>query len=122
MKTSTGQTKVYVALFSCCLTRAIHFEVVEDCSKEQFSLLCRRFCAMISIPTTIVTDNASCFLSGEDEITQLLDEPEVKAYLNSNVYGGYTSRDAPQPGAVSANGWLEPCALRKSWTFNAYPV
>ena len=119
VKNSTGPTKVYVALFSCCVTRAIHLEVAEDCSKEQFMLLFRRFCARRSIPTTVVTDNASCFLSVEDEITQLLDEPEVKAYLNSN---GIRWIHIPGRSPAWSGFYERMVGIMKTCLKKAYPV
>ena len=35
--------KVYVALFSCCVTRAIHLELVRDLSADTFLRSLRRF-------------------------------------------------------------------------------
>ena len=40
-----GMEKVYLALFSCCVTRAIHLELVEDLSAAAFRRCLRRFAA-----------------------------------------------------------------------------
>jgi len=36
VKSSAGESKVYICLFMCGLTRAIHLEVVTDLSVETF--------------------------------------------------------------------------------------
>ena len=62
VKAATGGVrKVYIALFSCCVTRAIHLELVEDLSAEAFRRVLRRFAARRGMPTLIVSDNAKLF-------------------------------------------------------------
>ena len=36
IKTSDGQRKVWVCLFTCMVTRAIHLELLQDMSAEEF--------------------------------------------------------------------------------------
>ena len=84
VKTSSGIAKRYIALFGCCATRAIHLEVAEDLSTESFILLFRRFCARRSTPSTVVSDNATCFLSGKREIEEILEDEDVKAHMSSH--------------------------------------
>ena len=56
-----GMEKVYIALFSCCVTRAIHLELVEDLSAAAFRRCLRRFAARYGTPALIVSDNAKTF-------------------------------------------------------------
>ena len=58
-----SESKVYICLFTCATTRAIHFELVSDMSTETFLLTFRRFAARRSIPHLIMSDNAKTFLT-----------------------------------------------------------
>jgi hypothetical protein len=46
VKSSDGTTKTWICLFMCLATRALHLEIVEDLSAEQFLLCLRRFVAV----------------------------------------------------------------------------
>jgi hypothetical protein len=62
-KPGKGQAyeKRWVALFTCCSTRAIHLEVVPDCTAQAAINSVRRFVARRGTPDTILTDNALQF-------------------------------------------------------------
>ncbi|XP_028409306.1 uncharacterized protein LOC114531905 [Dendronephthya gigantea] len=45
--------KAYIALFSCCVTRAIHLELVRDLSAETFLCCMRRFAARNAEPNSV---------------------------------------------------------------------
>ena len=62
------ETKVYICLFTCATTRAIHLEVVEDLTVEAFLLAFRRFASRKSLPRKLISDNASTFLSANNEL------------------------------------------------------
>ena len=55
--------KVYVLLFTCCSTRAVHLELATDLSADVFIRCLRRFTARRGIPAIIVSDNANTFKS-----------------------------------------------------------
>ena len=63
--------KVYVCLFTCCSTRAVHLEITQDLSCESFLRAFRRFTSTYSVPHLIYCDNAKTFTSGENEIKRL---------------------------------------------------
>ena len=54
-------TKVWVCLFSCMSTRAVHLETVSNMTTSEFLLAFRRFVARRGTPALIVSDNAPQF-------------------------------------------------------------
>jgi hypothetical protein len=53
--------KVYLCLFTCASTRAVHLELVQDCSAEQFLMAFRRFVGRRGLPRVMMSDNAKNF-------------------------------------------------------------
>ncbi len=70
--------KVHIALFTCCVTRAVHLELVEDLSVETFKWCLRKFIARKGVPQLIVSDNAKTFKGVERELRVLFSHPQVK--------------------------------------------
>ena len=69
VKESSGSKKVWVCLFTCLVTRAIHLELMMDMSTEMFLLGLRRFVARHGSPREITSDNASQFKLAHDTMT-----------------------------------------------------
>jgi hypothetical protein len=96
--------KAYICLFTCASTRAIHLELVEDLSAQSFLLAFRRFVSHHSLPSMVISDNATNFECGADFITKIFRNPEVANYLTSQQvdwqfipkrapwYGGFWER------------------------------
>ena len=61
IKAIKGQRKVWVCLFTCMVTRAIHLELLQDMSAEEFLLGFRRFISNRGTPIEITSDNALQF-------------------------------------------------------------
>ena len=53
--------KVWMCLFMCCVTRAIHLEVVTDMSTDTFIRYVKRFAARRGMPRRILSDNGKSF-------------------------------------------------------------
>ena len=75
--------KVYVCLFSCCVTRALHLDLVKDLSTPAFLRCFRKFFVRRGTPALIVSDNAKTFKGAEKEIRALFRHPEVRAELDN---------------------------------------
>lgn len=73
--------KVYICLFTCATTRAVHLEVVPDLTVESFMLAFRKFTSRRSLPKTMLSDNASTYLAAVEEIKQLLQSPSLREAL-----------------------------------------
>ena len=59
-----GHQKRWVAIFSCFSTRAIHLEMVNDCTAEAAVNAIMRFIGRRGTPHTILSDNAQQFKKG----------------------------------------------------------
>ena len=57
----TGEQKLYILLFTCAVTRALHLEIVDSLSLDDFLLAFRRFVARRALPNIIYSDNARTF-------------------------------------------------------------
>ena len=77
-----NQKKVYICLFTCATTRAVHLEVVTNLSVQTFLYAYRRFAARKSGPQQMVSDNASTYLSGAEELTELFQSQALKEPLS----------------------------------------
>ena len=62
-KAQNGTDKVFIALFTCCVTRAVHLELVQDLSAATFLRCFRRF-------EIIVSDNAKTFKAAKEILPQ----------------------------------------------------
>ena len=61
MKVNRQTQKVWVCLYTCLATRAIHLEQMNDMTTQQFLLGFRRFIARHGKPNKIIPDNAAQF-------------------------------------------------------------
>jgi len=57
VKNPEGENKVYICLFTCGLTRAVHLEAVTDLNVETFLQAFRRFVSWKSLPQVMLSDN-----------------------------------------------------------------
>ena len=90
-KESSDSTMVWIALYTCCVVRAVHLNLVPDLSTGTFLNSFRRFTARREFPLRVVSDNWKTFKSTAITINRSLSMPEVQKH-----FGG----------------------LRISWTFN----
>ena len=76
-------SKVYICLFTCASTRALHLELTEGLNAETFLLAFRRFSSRRGLPATLVSDNAKTFKSASKEIRGITRSQEVFRYLTN---------------------------------------
>uniref|UniRef100_A0A915CW89 Integrase zinc-binding domain-containing protein n=1 Tax=Ditylenchus dipsaci TaxID=166011 RepID=A0A915CW89_9BILA len=69
-KTTRGVKKIWVALFTCMVTRAIHLEVAQDNTALMFLHTLRRFIARRGVPNSITSDNGKNFTAAAGTLTQ----------------------------------------------------
>ena len=94
-----GENKVYICLFTCASTRAVHLEVVTDLSEETFLQAFRRFSSRKSLPRIVLSDNASTFMSAAEDLKALFKSTAVQENLgNQGIEWRFIPRRAPWYG------------------------
>ena len=81
VKEPVGEHKAYICLFTCASTRAIHLEIVTDLSTESFLLAFRRFASRRSLPSVMLSDNASTYIAAAEELKILFESDGIKEAL-----------------------------------------
>jgi len=113
VKGPTGRmNKAYIALFSCCVTRAIHLELVEDLSAGAFQRALRRFTSRRGTPVMIISDNAKTFRATDKALKTLYNHPEVVSELSNKkmevqVEGGSSTWKEHLGGEGFSKEWLD---------------
>ena len=78
---NSNESKVYICLFTCAATRAIHLELCGSLNAQNFLLAFRRFVSRRGLPATLTSDNAKTFKSSSKEIRKITRSNEVWRYL-----------------------------------------
>ena len=82
LKDNDGKlSKAYVCLFTCAFTRAVHLEIVSNLTEHSFIQAVRRFSSRKSLPKTLISDNATTFIAGSEELKRLCKSQTVKESL-----------------------------------------
>jgi hypothetical protein len=68
---TTRTVKSYIAIFVCFATRAVHIELVCDCSTSTFLNALKRFIARRGKPSHLYSDNATNFKGANRELRNL---------------------------------------------------
>ena len=98
--------KVYIVLYSCCSSRAIHLELVQNMSTDSFISCFRRSISRRGLPRLVISDNARQFKTADNILKYIFDQPRVQQFLaNHNILWHFNIEKAPwQGGFMSA--WL----------------
>ena len=90
--------KVWICLFTCCVTRAVHFEVVPNLTAEAFLRCFRRYAARRSTPLIVLSDNAyaKTFKAASKELDKIMNDPSViKHFAQERITWSYNLEKAP---------------------------
>ncbi|MES9974415.1 MAG: DUF1759 domain-containing protein [Candidatus Thiodiazotropha sp.] len=96
-----NQEKVYICLFTCANTRAVHLEVVSNLTEEAFLLAFRRFAARMSTPKVMISDNALTYVASARTIERLTNATSERLATHGTTWKFIPQR-APWYG-----GWWE---------------
>ena len=71
MKNGKIQNKVYIAIFVCMSTKAVHMELVSSLTKDDCILALQRFIARCGMPAKIFSDNGTNFVGARNDLIKL---------------------------------------------------
>jgi hypothetical protein len=74
-------SKVWVCLYTCCATRAVHLDIVPNLSSFTFFRCFKRFTARRGIPTLMISDNGKTFKAAALIVKQILDQSKLHKSL-----------------------------------------
>jgi hypothetical protein len=74
--------KVYMVIYTCAMSRAVHLDVVTDMTAEAFIRSFWRFTSRRGIPQEVKSDNEKTFKAASKQLEALFEIPEVKKYLS----------------------------------------
>lgn len=93
--------KVYVALFICFVSKAVHLEIIESLTTQEFLQTLERFSARRGLPTAIFSDNAKTFVGAKSELITLFKDPKVQEYLSQNgIDWNFNPPNSPHHGGL----------------------
>lgn len=94
---------MYVLLFTCCSTRAVHLELALDLSADVFIRYPRIFRVIKGLPELIISNNAKTFKAAAKTLSELFSYPRDKKFLASKIMDWRFNVDlAPWWGGFSA--------------------
>ncbi|XP_037501439.1 uncharacterized protein LOC119375333 [Rhipicephalus sanguineus] len=107
--------KVYIVVFSCAVTRAVHLELTTDLTARAFLHAFKRFAARRGIPAIVYSDNAKAFRCSAKQLCSLF-EDDVQDYASSHrIKWRFIVECAPWWAALEA---LKRCLERSSLRYN----
>ena len=77
--------KVWICIYTCCVTRAIHLDILCNMSLEFFLRSFRRFVARRGLPRRVVSDNGKTFKGAARVFKEIMKHKEASHYLEENV-------------------------------------
>ena len=104
-------SNLYVCLFTCAVSRAVHLEIVIDLTHECFLQAFRRFTSRRSLPKVMISDNATTFLAAGEEQQSVLSSA---ALADNLARRGVEWRFIPKRAPWFGGFWERLIGLTKS--------
>ena len=82
LKESSTSPKVWICLFTCCVTRAVHLDLVMDLSTPSFICCLKKFVARRGLPTRIVSDNGKTFKTAAKVLRQIIISDDIQQHVH----------------------------------------
>ncbi len=94
-------SKVWLCLFTCCVVRAVHLDLVPNLTTPAFLMCLKRFVARRGIPRRMISDNGRTFKGAAKLLFSMQKQPEVRQYLLGNqIQWSFNVERAPWWGGI----------------------
>ena len=101
VKQGRASLKVWIALFTCMVSRAIHLEIVPDLTSKTFLQVLQTMSWKKSPPKVLLSDNATCFVGANKILKEMSQQNEtVTGLATKGIEWNFTPARAPWFGAV----------------------
>lgn len=101
MQGAGSSSKTWLCLYTCCVTRAVHLDIVPDLTTSTFIRSLKRFCARRGLPHKILSDNGKTFKAAAKVVRSTVDQQDVKRYLSQiGVKWCFNLEKAPWWGGI----------------------
>lgn len=100
VKFGRGQTKRWVALFTCMTVRAVHLEVVHTLNTESCIMCFRRFVGRRGAPLEVFSDNGTNFHGAERVLRNEINRGLSETFTNADTKWFFNPPAAPHMGGA----------------------
>ena len=98
---SSKSTKVWICLYTCCITRAVHLDLVQDMTAPSFIRSLKRFASRRGLPRMFISDNGKTFKKAAKIIRAVVKSREVQDHLSGlGVKWNFNVEKAPWWGGI----------------------
>ena len=96
-----GKAKIWIALFTCMVSRAIYLHIVPDLTADSFIGALRALAWTYQQPQVLMSDNATCFVAANKILAELKNRLDVQNELSAKgIQWIFTPTNAPWFGAI----------------------
>ena len=82
VKSGSNENKVWLCLYTCCIIRAVHLDIVPDLTTESFIRSFKRFSARRGLPRRMISDNGKTFKAAAKSLEKMMNHEEVQLHLS----------------------------------------
>ena len=101
VKQGRASLKVWLALFTCMVSRAVHLEIVPDLTTKSFLQALQNMTWRKGAPKVLLSDNATCFVGANKVLKDISSENAmVNGLATKGIEWHFTPARAPWFGAV----------------------
>ena len=103
VRVTSAARKVWICLYTCCVTRAVHLDIIPEMTTEAFISCFKCFTSRRGFPVRMVSDNAKTFKAAAKIVTArpTMRTSAINAYLsNIGIKWSFNLEKAPWWGGV----------------------